>query len=123
MYYIGVGIQAATLTLIGVSAPFLVPLVFGPGYEPSIPLVRGLVAAEFLLGLAMMDSRIALGLGRFIEVSIITVICVGLAVPAYIVLIARWDAGGAVAGSIVVYAAYSGLLLVRRRAHGSQLPE
>jgi len=123
MYHIGVGIQAATLTVIGVTAPVLVPLVFGPEYEPAIPLLRGLVAAEFLLGLALMDSRMALGLGRFMEVSVITTVCVGLAVPAYILLVTRWDAGGAVAGSIVVYAAYSGLLLMRRRAHGSQPPE
>jgi len=118
IYRVGVAIQAVTLTATGIAAPVLVPAFFGEDYVSAVPLLRGLVVAEFLLGLALMDSRILLGLGRFVEVSVITVTCVVLSLPVYTLLVEASGARGAVIGSISIYALYSGTLTLRRRTHG-----
>jgi O-antigen/teichoic acid export membrane protein len=119
LYRIAILIQMLAIAVIAVIAPTVVSFMFGPEYAGAVALVRGLLAAEFFMGLALMDSRIIMGMGRFAEIGTITVAAVALSVIVYWLLIRHAGANGAVAGSIVVYGVYAFALLTRRIHHAN----
>ncbi len=119
IYALGIGVHIASLAVVAALAPTVIPLVFGPEYSDAVPLAEGLLGAELLLGVGLMESRVALGLGRFAGVSTATVITVAAALPTYWLLISRSGAAGAVVASAGIYAFYCGLLVsLRRWTHG-----
>lgn len=114
LYRLAVIAQVVTLAGLALAVPWIVDVFFGSAYLDAIPLTRGLLVAEFCMGLALMDSRIVMGLGRLGEVGRVTVGMVGGGLLVYLPLILGYGAGGAVAASAAIYAVYS-LTLYRRR--------
>lgn len=117
LYWAGVGTQALLLTGLLIAAPTVVPLLFGEAYTSSVRVTQGLLAAEFLMGLALMDSRIVMGLGKLKSVATATLAATAASVPIYVVLIHELGLRGAVLGCIGTYALYSGTLLWQRRRY------
>nr|WP_246306273.1 O-antigen polysaccharide polymerase Wzy [Allobranchiibius huperziae] len=111
---------AATLILgscaaiIAISGP-LVRILFGSQYSGAVPILRGLVIAEIFMGLALLDSRILMGLARTKEVGLISTLLVLIALPTYYLGIKLFGVTGGVISCIVLYAAYAAILWARRR--------
>jgi O-antigen/teichoic acid export membrane protein len=100
----------ASVLVLEVAAP-LVPLLLGPAYEDAVSVFRVLLMAEFLLGSALVDSRISLGLGAVRRVGATTLVWVGVAIPAYAV--GSW-AGGAMGAAVATLGLYAGYALTLR---------
>jgi len=54
---------APLLVLVAVGAPLLIPVLFGPGWAPSVPVARGLAVAGVLTLGAMVDHGLFYGVG------------------------------------------------------------
>jgi O-antigen/teichoic acid export membrane protein len=61
---LGYAVVAPLLAAVAVTAPALVPLMFGGQWETSIPLVQALAVAAILTLGAMLDQGLLYGLGR-----------------------------------------------------------
>ncbi len=114
LYQLAVVLQLLIIGVLELLAPWVVGQVFGADYLPAVPLLRGLLVAELFMGLALMDSRIVMGLGRLREVGAVTLASTSLAVAVYAVLIHAGGAAGAVQASVATYAVYATLLLWQR---------
>jgi O-antigen/teichoic acid export membrane protein len=55
---------APLLGFVAVSAPVLVPALFGPGWESSVPVTQGLAIAAIVTLGAVVDQGLVYGLGR-----------------------------------------------------------
>ncbi|MDN5805134.1 MAG: oligosaccharide flippase family protein, partial [Microlunatus sp.] len=60
---IGYAAVAPLLTFVAVDAPAIIPLVFGDGWEPSIPVTQALSIAAILILGAMIDTGLHYGIG------------------------------------------------------------
>ncbi len=78
---IGYAAVAPLLTLVAVAAPLLVPMVFGPGWEPSVPVARALAVAAILVLGAMIDHGLHYGVGApgrwFVYAFVIDLLTIG----------------------------------------------
>lgn len=101
---IGYAAVAPLLTFVMVDAPAIVPLVFGTGWEPSIPVAQALAIAAILTLGAMIDTGLHYGIGApgrwFLYELTVDALMVGatfLLAPHGLI----WVAGGAVATAMV----------------------
>lgn len=60
---IGYAAVAPILTVVAVGAPLLIPILFGPNWEQSIPVARALAVAGILVLGAMVDHGLHYGVG------------------------------------------------------------
>lgn len=95
----------------------LLPSILGPQYTEAIPIFRVLVAAEVLFGMALMDSRIILGLGRIRTVSSAVIVLVIACVPTYTLTAMAFGPMGAAVTSLVLYSALGATLAFLYRGH------
>lgn len=109
---------APPLTLLAVAAPLILPLVFGDGWEESVPVARILAFAGILVVGATLDHGLFYGLGRpgrwfgyALAVDVLTVATTALTV--------RWGLVGVATGFLVVaaVATASRWFLVARLLH------
>ncbi|TDD70938.1 lipopolysaccharide biosynthesis protein [Jiangella aurantiaca] len=96
-------ILAPPLTLLAVAAPLILPLVFGAGWEESVPVARILALAGIMVVGATLDHGLFYGLGRpgrwFVYALVIDALTV-----AVTALTVRWGLVGVATGFLVVAA-------------------
>lgn len=95
------------------AAPLL-PRLLGEAYSSAVPVFRVLLVAELAMGMALMDSRISLGLGAIRAVSRDTLIWVTVGIAAYVVGARVAGAMGAAIATTALYAGYALTLRLRR---------
>lgn len=109
---------APPLTLLAVAAPLILPLVFGDGWEESVPVARILAVAGILVVGATLDHGLFYGLGKpgrwFVYALAIDALTV-----ATTALTVRWGLVGVATGFLVVaaVATASRWFLVARLLH------
>ncbi|WP_116950088.1 lipopolysaccharide biosynthesis protein [Jiangella endophytica] len=96
-------VLAPPLTLLAVGAPLILPLVFGDGWEESVPVAQILALAGIMVVGATLDHGLFYGLGRpgrwfgyALAIDILTVATTALTV--------RWGLVGVATGFLVVAA-------------------
>jgi len=117
LYNAAIGMQVAVLGVLAVAAPVIVHTFFGPAFSQAVGPLRGLLVAEFFMGIALMDSRIVMGLGHLAEIGAVTVAALVVAISVYALSIRQDGVNGAVIASIVIYAGYAVVLFSRRVHH------
>ena len=95
------------------AAPLL-PILLGEAYESSVPVFRILLFGELAMGIALMDSRISLGLGALRAVSRDTLAWVAVGLAAYIVAAQAAGPMGAAVATTGLYAGYALTIRIRR---------
>jgi O-antigen/teichoic acid export membrane protein len=105
----------AGATVMGVSALYVVPLLFGSSFVGAVPLVLLLVPATIVLGMNLVLSTAFRGVGRpdvasKAELAGLVVTCVGLAV-----LLPRYGVYGAAVASLVAYASIHAYMAAKVR--------
>lgn len=115
---IGYAAVSPVLTVVAVGAPLLVPLIFGPDWDPSIPVAQSLAIAAILVLGAMIDHGLHYGvgapgrwLGYAIAIDLLTVgttfvlaprgltyVALGFVVVALVATAARWLLVGSLIG-------------------------
>ncbi len=108
----------ALLTLVAVAAPLLVPMIFGPGWEESVPVAQALAVAAILVLGAMIDHGLHYGVGapgRWFAYALVidlltisttfvlapyglTYVASGFVVVALVATVARWFLVGRLIG-------------------------
>lgn len=117
LYLGAIALQVVVLASLVIGAPLIVESLFGRAFAPAVVPLRGLLAAEFFMGIALMDSRMLMGLGHLREVSLLAVGAVLMAAVLYPVLISREGMSGAVFVTVVTYATFAVAVLIRRLHH------
>jgi O-antigen/teichoic acid export membrane protein len=117
LYRRAILLQIVALAALAIGAPLIVPIFFGPAFAPAVAPVRGLLVAEFFMGLALMDSRMIMGLGHLKEMGTVTVGAVLVALVLYPALISREATNGAVLATVLIYAGFAVATLARRIQH------
>jgi O-antigen/teichoic acid export membrane protein len=115
---IGYAAVTPALALLVVAAPTLIPMIFGPGWEPSVPVARALAAAAILVLGAMIDHGLLYGVGApgrwfayALVIDVLTLgttfvlaprglpwVAAGFVVVALVATVARWFLVGHVIG-------------------------
>ncbi len=108
-------VQPLVAVVLVVSAPALVPMIFGGVFRGAVPLVVILVVGELLLGLGLIESRILLGLGRVAVVGGAGGMLALLATALYPVGALLGGGRGAAIATVVVYAVFGGFLWSARK--------
>lgn len=106
-------LSALAVAALEAAAPLL-PRLLGEAYADSVPILRVLLIAELAMGVALMDSRISLGLGAIRAVSRDTLIWVAFGITAYVVGARVAGATGAAIATTALYAGYALTLRLRR---------
>ena len=94
----------------------LVTVLAGEEYHDSIGLLRWLILAEVFMGVALLDSRLIMGLGKLRVVGAAGIALLVLSLPTYYLLISQYGARGAAWASIGLYGVYAAALYLARRA-------
>jgi O-antigen/teichoic acid export membrane protein len=110
-------LQVAVLAGLAIGAPLIVQTFFGSAFAPAVGPLRGLLVAEFFMGIALMDSRMIMGLGYMREMGVVTIGAVLIAIVLYTVLISRAAMSGAVLATVLTYAGFAVVTLARRIHH------
>jgi O-antigen/teichoic acid export membrane protein len=118
---VAVGLTAAYGVILWWVSPWLIPLVFGPGFEPSVGLVGVLALSEVALAPYLVISRITAGLGFASAAGASGVVSLVTMVGLSFLWVPEWGAPGAAWASVVTYSVMSiwavvGLAISRRRA-------
>jgi O-antigen/teichoic acid export membrane protein len=115
---IGYAAVSPILTFVAVGAPLIIPLVFGKGWEPAIPVAQALAIAAILVLGAMIDHGLHYGVGApgrwfayALGIDVLTVastavlaprgltwVAVGFVAVALVATIARWVLVGRLVG-------------------------
>lgn len=90
-----------------ISGPFFIPWIFGDAYKGSAELLMILIVAELFMGMAILDSRILMGIGQVGRVARASLGAIPLGIVVYVLFILGWEATGAAAATVIVYAGYS----------------
>jgi O-antigen/teichoic acid export membrane protein len=117
LYRWAILLQVATLAALAIGAPLIVQTFFGSAFAPAVGPLRGLLIAEFFMGIVLMDSRMIMGLGHLREMGILTVGAVLVAIVLYPVLITHEATNGAVLATVLTYAGFAVATLARRIHH------
>lgn len=111
------------LTVVAVCAPLLVPLLFGPGWEQSIPVAQVLALAGVLAVAAWLDHGLFYGIGRpgtwfvyALVVDAVTVATTAMTVRWGLVVIAYGFLGVTIVATVSRWFLVRGVLGVRLRA-------
>jgi len=111
--------------LLYVSAPWLIPFVFGPGYDDAVPLLRILVVAETALAPYLVLSRAAAGLRQTAVASSSGILGAVLMLCSLLVLIPLYGSVGAAWASVLTYtimSIYVTVMVLHPRRRGHLLP-
>ncbi len=121
LYYGGILLQILVLGVLAVADPFIVRAFFGSAFELAISPLRGLLVAEFFMGIALMDSRMLMGLGYLKEVGAITLGAVSVGIVLYVCLISQYGTTGAVVATMITYTGFSITTFARRVHHARKV--
>jgi O-antigen/teichoic acid export membrane protein len=112
-------------TLIVVAAPLLMPLLFGNGWEQSVPVAQGLALAAVLVLGAMIDHGLHYGMGKpgrwlayALVIDALTLGATFLAAPHGLSVVALSFVGVALVATIARWFLVGGLIDVRARDLG-----
>lgn len=113
------GLLLVTLLFGGVIASWVVPYLFGSGFEQAVPLLRWQLVPALLGGFVTLVTPQWVGRGLFLTISVLSLAAGALVLGLSIALVPRMGAMGAVVASLVVYglSALAQLLLLRRKLH------
>jgi O-antigen/teichoic acid export membrane protein len=106
------------------AAPILVPAVFGPDFEPSVPMVWILLVAGFPLVGGVVASCAMVAFGRPGYAACAELVALAVTVPTLLWLAPRMGGIGAALVSVLAYSASFGMLLtIMRRQYSARLSE
>lgn len=96
------GVLVVAFGGVAILAPWLVPLLYGPGYEAAVPLLQLLLAGSFLFSVGLLASSFLITSWRTVGATVASIAgsLVGLAVMA----LSAGALGGAVAAAMGVLA-------------------
>ncbi|WP_157467367.1 O-antigen polysaccharide polymerase Wzy [Frankia sp. QA3] len=113
------GLVAVLLVAAGVlalAAPWLVRILFGPGYASAVTPMRLLLVAELLLAPFLVECRALTGLGRTGAAGGVGLLGLAVSLLTYPVLVPWQGPSGAAVGSMLAYALMTAL--ARRALRG-----
>jgi O-antigen/teichoic acid export membrane protein len=90
--------SVAVALLLGIAglAPWVVPLLFGPGFADAVPLLQLMSVLPLAIGLSnLLGVQTMLPLGMKREVSVVVIGCGAVNVALLILLVPHWGARGA----------------------------
>jgi O-antigen/teichoic acid export membrane protein len=108
--------SASGAAAIAIAGIYLLPLLFGPGFEPAVPLLVFLVPATVLLGMNQILSTAFRGIDRPAVGSTAETLGLVVTVVSLVLLLPRYGMYGAAIASLAAYSASHAYLLLKALA-------